>query len=411
MAQQRISMSEIHLGRPLPWNAYNSHGHLLLKKGMIIETRRKWPPSSNKACLQTLLHRPPTKPTPMPSRTREAPSVLRMIDLAEKRLERLLFGMGSEPDFPARLVEVATSVISAAELNSDIALACILLNQQAGDYPVRHSLDTAVVAILVAQSMNIARDKIVTLTAAALTMNVGMLRQQIQLQRKQEALSGEEIESIHRHPQEGVRMLEAAGVHDAIWLAYVMSHHETEDGGGYPAGLAGKDIPPGAKVLALADRYCACVSERKYRKSQLPGAALREIFLERGKSVDPALAAYFIKVLGIYPPGTLVRLNNGEIGVVTQESRRGHHAHRSCAGRAARRTPVDSRQKRYGQRAVYHQGSAAHGPGRHPLQHAPGLGRRGASLELRYLPKALSGIDMTLLAASCRSTDTAGFAA
>lgn len=319
MAQLRISMSEIHLGRPLPWNAYNSRGQLLLKKGTIIESKVQIAALVEQGLFAddsaSSSHESDTHAVP----DREDPSVLRMIDLAEKRLERLLFGMGSEPDFPARLVEVAAAVISAVELNSDIALACILLNQQAGDYPVRHSLDTAVVAILVAQSMSIASDKIVTLTAAALTMNVGMLRQQVQLQRKLEALTGEEIESIHRHPQEGVRMLEAAGVHDASWLAYVMSHHETEDGGGYPAGLAGKDIPPGAKVLMLADRYCACVSERKYRKSQLPGTALREIFLERGKSVDPALAAYFIKVLGIYPPGTLVRLNNGEIGVVTRK--------------------------------------------------------------------------------------------
>lgn len=319
MAQQRISMSDIHIGRPLPWNTYNSRGQLLLKRGVVIESESQvaalvklglFADTSAASSHEADIHAAPA---------REAPSVLRMINLAEKRLERLLFGVGSEPDFPARLKEVATAVISAAELNSDIALACILLNQQAGDYPVRHCLDTAVAGILVAQSMGIAREEIVTLTAAALTMNLGMLHQQTQLQRKQEALSEEEIESIHRHPQEGVRMLEAAGVHDAGWLAYVLSHHENEGGGGYPAGLAGESIPPGAKILALADRYCACVSERKYRKSQLPSTALREIFLERGKSVDPTLAAYFIKVLGIYPPGTLVRLNNGEIGVVTRK--------------------------------------------------------------------------------------------
>ncbi|MDP2154746.1 MAG: HD domain-containing phosphohydrolase [Sulfuricella sp.] len=312
-------MSDIHIGRPLPWNAYNSRGQLLLKKGVVIESASQVAALIEQGLFADASASSSREADIRAAPAREAPSVLRMINLAEKRLERLLFGVGSEPDFPARLMEVATSVISAAELNSDIALACILLNQQAGDYPVRHCLDTAVVAILVAQSMSLAREEIVTLTAAALTMNVGMLRQQIQLQRKQEALSEEEIESIHRHPQEGVGMLEAAGVHDAGWLAYVMAHHESEDSGGYPAGLAGEEIPPGAKILALADRYCACVSERKYRKSQLPSTALREIFLERGKSVDPTLAAYFIKVLGIYPPGTLVRLNNGEIGVVTRK--------------------------------------------------------------------------------------------
>lgn len=317
MAQNRISMSDIHVGRPLLWNAYNERGQLLLKKGMVIESLSQVAALIEQGLYAdaSLSHEDDTNAGP----ARETPSVLRMINLAEKRLERLLFGVGSEPDFPARLMEVATSVIAATEQNSDIALACILLNQQADDYPVRHCLDTAVVAILVARSMNLAREEIVTLTAAALTMNVGMLRQQIQLQRKQEALSEKEIEAIHRHPQEGADMLEAAGVHDASWLTYVRSHHESEDGGGYPAGLAGKGILPGAKILALADRYCACVSERKYRKSLLPSTVLREIFLERGKSIDSTLAAYFIKVLGIYPPGTMVRLNNGEIGVVSRK--------------------------------------------------------------------------------------------
>lgn len=317
MAKQRISMSDIQIDQPLPWNAYNSNGDLLLKKGVVVKSE-----SQVAGLVELGLFTEASSSSDAGSyaaRSREAPSVLHMINLAEKRLERLLFDVGSEPDFPAKLKEVAATVISATELNSDIALACILLNQQAGDYPVRHCLDTAVIAILVAQSMSIAREKIVMLTAAALTMNIGMLRQQAELQRKQGALSGEEIESIHRHPQEGVRMLEAAGIHDSDWLACVMSHHEGEDGGGYPAGLTGKDIPTGAKILALADRYCAFVSERQYRKSQLPSTTLREIFLERGKCADSALAAYFIKVLGIYPPGTLVRLNNGEIGVVSKK--------------------------------------------------------------------------------------------
>jgi HD-GYP domain-containing protein (c-di-GMP phosphodiesterase class II) len=97
------------------------------------------------------------------------------------------------------------------------------------------------------------------------------------------------------------------------------AHHEAEDGSGYPFGKAGGDIPRNAKIIALADRYCACVSARDYRKSLLPNVTLREIFLERGKGIDPILAAHFIKVLGIYPPGTYVRLNSGEIGVVSRK--------------------------------------------------------------------------------------------
>ncbi|MCE5181600.1 MAG: metal-dependent phosphohydrolase [Betaproteobacteria bacterium] len=317
MEQNRIGMSDIHVGKPLPWNAYNARGQLLLKKGFVVESL-----SQVAALVEQGLYADASlshEDDIHSAQARETPSVLRMLNLAEKRLERLLFGVSVEPDFPAKLMEVATSVIAATEQNSDIALACILLNQQTDDYPVRHGLDTAVVAILVAQSMNLTHDEIATLTAAALTMNVGMLRQQAQLQHKLEAPSAKEIESIHQHQLEGAGMLEGAGVHDAGWLAYVRSHHASEFGGDYPDGHAGEEISSGTKILALADRYCASISERKHHKSHLPSTALREIFLEKGKGIDPTLAAYFIKVLGLYPPGTLVRLNNGEIGVVSKK--------------------------------------------------------------------------------------------
>ncbi|MDD5240929.1 MAG: HD domain-containing protein [Sulfuricella sp.] len=316
---RRIAMSNIRIGEPLPWNVYDEKGSLLLKKGYLVEHAHQVEALVERGLFVETSSSGFCRGTDDPSKEQEAPSVLRLINLADNRLERLLFGLNSEPDFPGTLLEVAKSVILATELNPDIAIACVLLNQQAGSYPVRHCVDTAVISILIARSMAIEPEEISMIAAAALTMNVGMLRQHAHLQGKQGALTKEEAEIIHRHPQESVRMLEEAGIHDPDWLSYVLCHHENEDGSGYPSGKKGEDIPKNARLIALADRYCACVSERKYRKSILPNVALREIFLEREKGIDPALAAHIIKEMGIYPPGTLVRLNNGEIGVVSQK--------------------------------------------------------------------------------------------
>lgn len=319
MAQYRISMSDILIGEPLPWNVYDANGSLLLKKGYLVERRQQVEALVERGLYAETSSSSASRGADVPSKEEETPSVLQLVNDAEKKLERLLFGFYKEPDFPARLGEVAKSVIFATELNSDIAIACILLNQQAGGYPVRHCIDTAVISILIARSMAIPPEEILSIASAALTMNVGMLQQQAQLQRKLDALNAEEAEIIRRHPQESARMLEEVGVTDKEWLACVLCHHENEDGSGYPAGRKGADVPRNAKLIALADRYCACVSERKYRKPFLPNVALRDIFLERGKSIDPVLAAHIIKEMGLYPPGTLVRLNSGEIGVVSQK--------------------------------------------------------------------------------------------
>jgi HD-GYP domain-containing protein (c-di-GMP phosphodiesterase class II) len=160
-------------------------------------------------------------------------------------------------------------------------------------------------------------DEVVTVAAAALTMNVGMLRQQEAMQNSSEPLTDTEKQIIHDHPQESVNLLKSAGIDNPDWLSYVLQHHENEDGSGYPLGTASKEIPDCAKIISIADRYCARVSGRSYRKSLLPNAALRDILMAEKNNVDPAIATCFIRELGVYPTGTFVKLSDGEVGVVT----------------------------------------------------------------------------------------------
>lgn len=253
------------------------------------------------------------RPADMP----ETPSVLRRINQAHRRLEHLLFNLEREPGAQAQLLAVTEELMAAVDANPDIALACILHNQDEGSYAVRHCIDSAVVAMLVARALDKGPHEILTVMAAALTMNIGMLHNHEQLQSRLNAISAQEIAFIQNHPQEGMNILKRAGIDDEDWLAYVLLHHENEDGSGYPAGKTGDDIPLNAEIISLADRYCARVSSRSYRKSLLPNEALSDILLADHQSVDPMLTACFIRVLGIYPTGAVVRIANGEIGVVS----------------------------------------------------------------------------------------------
>jgi HD-GYP domain-containing protein (c-di-GMP phosphodiesterase class II) len=145
-----------------------------------------------------------------------------------------------------------------------------------------------------------------------------MLFLQNRLLRKKDPLSDDEKDQIHRHPYLAVEMLNDVGIEDPGWLTCILRHHENEDGTGYPAGAVKMEIPQISKILALADGFCARIAPRDYRKAILPNLALRDIFIENGSRADPALAAYFIKVLGLYQPGTFVRLKNAEIAIVSQ---------------------------------------------------------------------------------------------
>ena len=113
-------------------------------------------------------------------------------------------------------------------------------------------------------------------------------------------------------------MLRRAKVADQQWLKYVLTHHEKVDGTGYPNKLLGEQCPDAVQLIVLADQYCARLSPRAYRQPLLHKGILRDIMLDSGKTVDPAIATLFIRELGFFPPGLIVQLLNGEVGVVTK---------------------------------------------------------------------------------------------
>lgn len=305
MVQRRINFSDIIPGAPLPWDLYSieQSGEPLLRKGQL---------ASDKNLLRRLLD------AGLYVRDEAPPSVLHLLNESNHRLERLLHELRSKENAEQELRAIAAEVLRAYELNPDIALACVLLNQIAGTYAVRHCIETALVAILVAGGMGKGRKETLLITVAALTMNVGMLRHNELFQNKNTPLTSEEQAIVRRHPEESAEMLNCVGVDDEEWISCVMLHHENDDGSGYPGGKTSDQISQNAKLIGLADRYCAHVSARNYRRSILPDLALRNIFLEPKSPIDPVLAEQFVRQLGKYPPGSLVRLHNGEIGVVTQ---------------------------------------------------------------------------------------------
>ena len=244
------------------------------------------------------------------------PSVLHSLNLASSQLDQLLASLGAYSDADRALRQIAHDVAAAAGRAPDIAIACILLNQIAGRYAVRHCVDTAILACVLAQGMGKPPLEVLTIAAVALTMNVGMMRQIENFQNKTSALSADERALVLRHPGESAALLASAGVSDEEWLACVLQHHETDDGSGYPDGRREGEIAANAKLVGLADRYCACVSARNYRRSMLPPLALARLSADAGN--DPALIGLFVEQVGAFPPGTLVRLANGETGVVAE---------------------------------------------------------------------------------------------
>lgn len=302
MAIRRIRLSDLTFGKPLSWDVFSAPSAKtpVLEKGEVV-------PSDQLGLLEAGLYAEAGAPA----------SVLQSLNQLNRRLDRILMDLRDVASADTELRAIARELIDTVGRDEDIALAAIYLNQIAGAYAIRHCTEAAIIVCLIAHAMEKNEAEVLIVTAAALTMNVGMVRQTEIFQNRDGALSSEERAIVRRHPADSVDMLRYAGIADEEWLDLVLLHHENDDGSGYPQGRLGDEISQNAKLIGLADRYCAFVSARNYRRSLLPPMALSCLAGESEMPIDKEVIQHFADKIGAYPPGTLVRLENGETGVVS----------------------------------------------------------------------------------------------
>jgi len=319
--KKAVKEGDIIVGNPLHQDVYDARGSLLLKGGCRVESQTQ---------LDALLERGLYFLSIIPERLQDSsdqksePSS--PFELIEKvyKLEALCSKQGSKMDFPAKIVDLCSHLQKACEIDEDASLGSVLL-RKGSKYSINHQIHCAIVCEIISKSLRRSPTERLPLLAAALTMNIDILELQNQLFYQRDKLNEEQKIAVRNHPGQGTELLRSYGVTDEALLKTVLQHHEFIDGSGYPQGLQDPDICENARLLLLADIYCAKLFPRSYRSPLNPKVAAQEIFTgARGQHFDPDLKKIFIKELGIFHPGSFVRLENGERAVVT---RRGEKIH------------------------------------------------------------------------------------
>ncbi len=153
----------------------------------------------------------------------------------------------------------------------------------------------------------------VTLSKAALTMNIGMTSLQDTLAGQREVPTSDQRHRISQHAQRSVELLKQMGLHDPVWLEAVRDHHSTG-----PGELSSRTLPQRmARLIQRADMFAARLARRASRRPDPAAAAMQACYFDENRQIDAAGAA-LIKAVGVYSPGSLVRLANQEIGVVVR---------------------------------------------------------------------------------------------
>lgn len=184
-------------------------------------------------------------------------------------------------------------------------------------YEPHHATNTAVLSIAIGEKLGLTKVELSDLGLAGMFHDVGMRACPTDLVQKGGALDERERAIMQQHPIWSVEYLLTERVFSKSVLSRIIvayEHHRHADGGGYPSGTRPPDIF--AKIVAIADAYDALTTLRPWRPAVLADEALAMMMRESGKRFDPVLMKIFVNTIGLYPTGTLVRLDTGEIAVV-----------------------------------------------------------------------------------------------
>lgn len=214
------------------------------------------------------------------------------------------------------LVEEITASIS----RNQHALISIARLKTADDYTYMHSV--AVCGLMIALSRQLGLNELTTREAglAGLLHDVGKMGVPSSILNKPGRLTDEEFELIKSHPAHGFRMLHRSPGITETALDVCLHHHEKVDGTGYPHKLNAENISQAARMGAVCDVYDAITSDRPYKAGWSPVEALRKMAQWSNGHFDTRIFQAFVKTLGIYPVGVLVRLRSERLGVVIEQA-------------------------------------------------------------------------------------------
>jgi HD-GYP domain-containing protein (c-di-GMP phosphodiesterase class II) len=308
----RLSISQLRINEALPWDVYDVSGQLLLRKGYVIQKTEQ---------IERLIERGMFVPAEIfkaylandSTPVRQTYDPLSIWQTVQVGVGALMKEPPRDGSFTTALRGYAKQVMDLCERSPDLAIAAILLKEYKR-YPIAHGLHVAVLCELVARRGDFDEASRMSLCCAALTQNIAIVDLQQLLAHQKTALTPEQRAAIDGHPEEGCRILMSAGVSDQEWLRTILEHHENEEGSGYPRKIKSPSML--ASLVHTCDVYTAMLSQRAYRKAILSAEAAKQMYLGMGQGKENPFPGLLIKEVGVYPPGSLVKLANGEVGVV-----------------------------------------------------------------------------------------------
>ncbi|MBC3870225.1 HD-GYP domain-containing protein [Undibacterium oligocarboniphilum] len=214
--------------------------------------------------------------------------------------------------------EMVTEIADSVMRNPGALIGLVRLKTK-DDYTYMHSVAVCALMIALAKQLGLSDEQTREAGLAGLLHDIGKMMVDADILNKPGKLTDAEFVSVKEHPAAGYKMLMESRDVSQVVLDVCLHHHEKMDGTGYPHRLKGDEISLFARMGAVCDVYDAITSNRPYKQGWCPAESLRKMAEWSKGHFDEKVFQAFVKSIGIYPVGTLVRLESGRLGVVVEQ--------------------------------------------------------------------------------------------
>lgn len=237
---------------------------------------------------------------------------------AAKQTREALIGLGRSPKQAGQLLS-KLSLETAQKVSAGGEVLLHLLGDKKSEGPHFHALNVMTLSMILGKSLKLAEGELADLALGALAHDLGKARVPPHLLKAATRAKHEE-EYYRAHVHYGLELARESGVFSDGALAIVSDHHEFLDRSGFPRGISNPGVLSG--IVGLVNRYDRlCGPESPEKAALMPAEALSVLFARESAKFDQKLLGLLVKTLGIYPPGTIVMLNDGSLGLVVSPGR------------------------------------------------------------------------------------------
>jgi putative nucleotidyltransferase with HDIG domain len=209
------------------------------------------------------------------------------------------------------------SLISSIDRNPN-ALMCMTKIREKDTYLLEHSLNVAILLANFGTYVGLDEEQIQELALSGFLHDIGKIRIPDEILHKPGPLNEQEMTTMKDHVYYGMKVLIEMGIPDSI-VRTIGEHHERLDGYGYPEGLRGCEITKFGRMIAIVDTYDAITADRCYKVGMSSKKALQILMQDTPEKYDEDLVKQFVQCIGIFPVGSLVKLNNEKIAMVLKQ--------------------------------------------------------------------------------------------